>query len=407
MSTITDDRRAKRNVVVLFSAHAILGAQMPINIIMGGLAGFELADNKAFATLPVSVLLLVSMLSTAPASLFMGRFGRRLGFLLGTTAGAIGGALSATALLLGRFELLLLGMAFTGMYLSTQGYFRFAAADTASEKFGPKAISWVLAGGLVAAFIGPEVVRSTADYFDPVPYAGAYTSVAILNLVGSLCFFFLDIPRQPRRNAGKSSGRPLGEIFSQPKTIVAVTCAMVSYALMTLVMTSTSLAMHGEGFTTNHAADVVRWHVVAMFLPSFFTGSVILRFGHLPVMTLGLVLLAAAGTIALSGVELGHFYVALIALGLGWNFGFIGATSLLGTTHTTEERPKVQGLNDFLIFGLVTIASFCSGALLHGYGWASVQLAMIPVLALAATAVLWLAVIGRRGYAHQRPLSGN
>jgi MFS family permease len=391
MTEATDDRRARRNVVVLFFAHAILGSQMPINIIMGGLAGFELADNKALSTLPISVMLLVSMLSTAPASLFMGRFGRRLGFQLGTMAGALGGAISATALLLGRFDLLLLGTAFTGMYQSTQGYFRFAAADTASEKFGPKAISWVLAGGLLAAFLGPEVVRATADYFDPVPYAGAYASVVVVNIAGSLCFLFLDIPTPLQHQSTTASGRPLGEIFRQPRTLVAVTCAMVAYALMTLVMTSTSLAMHGNGFSTDNAADVVRWHVIAMFLPSFFTGSVILRVGHLPVISLGLILLGTAGIIALSGVELGNFYLALIALGLGWNFSFIGATSLLGTTHTAAERSKVQGLNDFLIFGLVTIASFCSGALLYAFGWAAVQLAMIPALVLAAAAVLWLA----------------
>ena len=218
----------------------------------------------------------------------------------------------------------------------------------------------------------------------------------VLNITGSLCFFFLDIPTPQRRTAETSSARPLGVIFRQPKTLVAITCAMVTYSLMSLVMTSTSLAMHGTGFTTNHAADVVRWHVVAMFLPSFFTGSLILRFGHLSVMTFGLILLGVSGMIAFSGTGLVHFYLALIALGLGWNFGFIGATSLLGTTHTQEERSKVQGLNDFLVFGLVTVASFSSGALLYGYGWATVQLAMVPVLALAFTALLWLTVSSRR-----------
>ena len=194
MTNYTEDGRAKRNVLVLFSAHAILGSQIPVNIIMGGLAGFELAENKALSTLPISLMMLVSTLSTAPVSLFMGRFGRRIGFLFGTVTGALGGMISAAALMQGRFELLILGTAFTGIYHSTQGYFRFAAVDTASEKFGPKAISWVLAGGLVAAVLGPEIVRSTADYFSPIPYAGAYATVVVLNITGSLCFFFLDIP---------------------------------------------------------------------------------------------------------------------------------------------------------------------------------------------------------------------
>ncbi|MEE8249816.1 MAG: MFS transporter [Gammaproteobacteria bacterium] len=387
-----DDRRAKHNVAVLFFAQAVLGSQLPINIILGGLAGFTLAENKALATLPISVMVLVSMFTAAPASLFMGRFGRRLGFLAGAAAGVLGGMLSALALLLGRFDLLLLGGAFTGIYQSTHGFFRFAAADTASEAFRPKAISWVLAGGLLAALIAPEVIRATSGYFSPIPFAGAYAAVIGINLVGGLGMLFLDIPTPPRRATGAPSGRALAVIFSQPKTLVAVICAMVSYALMVLVMTATSLAMDGHGFSTGHAADVVRWHLVAMFGPSFFTGSVISRFGHLRVITLGLVLLGVAGAIAVGGVGLENFYLALIALGLGWNFGFIGATSLLGTTHTSEEQAKVQGLNDFLVFGLVTVASFCSGALLHTYGWTTVQLAMVPALAVAGAAVLWLAI---------------
>jgi MFS family permease len=336
-------------------------------------------------------MVLVSMFSAAPMSLFMGRFGRQLGFWVGATAGALGGAISAFSLLLESFELLLFGAAFTGIYQATHGFFRFAAADTASEAFKPKAISWVLAGGLLGALIGPEVVRVTADYFAPIPFAGAYASVVAINLAGAIGILFLDIPKPPRRAKGASSGRLLGEIFRQPETLVAVVCAMVSFALMTLVMTSTSLAMGGQGFSTAHAADVVRWHVVAMFGPSFFTGSIISRFGHLPVIGVGLLLLGIAGVTAVSGVELENFYLALISLGLGWNFSFIGATSLLGTTHTAVEQAKVQGLNDFLVFGLVTVASFSSGALLYAYGWSAVQFAMIPALALAGLAVFWLA----------------
>ncbi len=394
-SIAAGSRRAKRNVAVLFFAQAVLGSQLSINIILAGLAGFMLAENKALATLPISLTVLVSMFTAAPASLLMGRFGRRLGFLAGALAGAVGGAFCALALLLGRFELLLLGAAFTGIYQATHGFFRFAAADTASEAFRPKAISWVLAGGLLAALIAPEVIRATSGYFAPIPFAGAYAAVVTINIVGGLGILFLDIPTPPRRVTGVPSGRALGVIFSQPKTVVAVTCAMVSYALMVLVMTATSLAMDGQGFSTARAADVVRWHVVAMFGPSFFTGSVILRFGHLRVITLGLFLLGVAGLIAIDGVGLENFYLALIALGLGWNFSFIGATSLLGTTHTPEEQAKVQGLNDFLIFGLVTVASFSSGALLYAYGWTAVQLAMVPALAIAGMAVIWLAMSTR------------
>ncbi len=391
-----DDRRAKRNVAVLFFAQAILGAQLPVNMILGGLAGALLADNRALATLPISIMVLTSMLTALPASHFMGRFGRKAGFLLGTAAGAVGGALGARALAIGSFELLLLGAAFTGIYQSTQGFFRFAAADTASPAFKPKAISWVLAGGLLSALIGPEIVRTMSDYFSPIPYAGAYATVIFVNLIGAVVVLLLDIPTPPRRAKGAGSGRPMLDILRQPRTVVAILCAMISYAMMTLVMTSTPLAMVGHGFTSNHAADVVRWHVLAMFAPSFFTGSVIARFGHVPVIAIGLVMLGVCSAIARSGVEIHSFYLALIALGLGWNFGFIGGTSLLATTHTLEEQAKIQGLNDFLVLGLVTVASFGSGALLTLYGWEMVQLAMAPALMVAGGALFWLTLAERR-----------
>jgi len=387
-----DDRRAKRNVAVLFFCQAVLGAQMPVNIILGGLSGALLADNRAWATLPISVMVLVSMFTAIPASQFMGRYGRKAGFVIGTVAGGIGATLAARALLTDSFALLLGGAAFTGIYQSTQGFFRFAAADTASPEFKPKAISWVLAGGLLSALIGPEIVRTMGDYFSPVPYAGAYASVVLVNVIGALALQFLDIPRPPRRAHGSPLGRPMIAILQQPRTVVAILCAMVSYAMMTLVMTSTPLAMVGHGFTSNHAADVVRWHVLAMFAPSFFTGSLIARWGHVRVITLGLAMLGICSAIALSGTELHQFYLALVALGLGWNFGFIGGTSLLATTHTAEEQAKVQGLNDFLVLGLVTVASVSSGALLTLYGWATVQIAMAPALAVAAAALVWLTV---------------
>jgi MFS family permease len=385
-----DDARARRNVAVLFFCQAVLGAQLPINIILGGLAGATLADNRALATLPISVMVLMSMLTAVPASHFMGRFGRRAGFLVGAAAGAVGGALAMTALLTDRFGLLLVASAFTGIYQSTQGFFRFAAADTASPQFKPKAISWVLAGGLLSAVIGPEIVRVMADLFAPVPYAGAYSAVIALNAIGAASLVLLDIPRPEHLPGSAPGGRPLAEILRQPRTIVAILCAMVSYAMMTLVMTSTPLAMIGHGFTTDHAADVVRWHVIAMFGPSFFTGSLIARFGHVRIIALGLLMLGLCSVIALSGTALDHFYLALIALGLGWNFGFIGGTSLLATSHTSVEQAKVQGINDFLVLGLVTVASVSSGALLNLSGWASVQYAMAPALIIAATALIWL-----------------
>jgi MFS family permease len=391
---LKDDQLARRNVGILAFAQAVLGSQLAIQIILGGLAGAYLAHDPSLATLPISVAVLSSMFAAPAASLFMGRFGRRAGFLLGAAFGAVAGALSAWALLIGSFELLLAGAACFGVYQAFQGFYRFAAADTASDQFKPKAISWVLAGGLAAAFIGPEVVQLSRDMLAPIPFAGAYMMVVVINVVGAIGLLFLRIPLPQSTVETGDTGRPLGEIFRQPTVIVAVLCAMVSYALMSLVMTSTPLAMHHHGLSTDD--DVVRLHVLAMFAPSFFTGSLIGRFGHGKVIGVGLALLGACGVIAVAGVELVNFYWGLFALGIGWNFGFIGATSLLATAHTSEERAKVQGLNDFLVFGLVAFASFSSGALLHFYGWPAVQFAMIPALTVAAVSLAWLAFTGNK-----------
>jgi MFS family permease len=391
------DRRAKHNVAVLAFANAVLGSQLAMNVIVAGLAGARLAADPALATLPLSILVLGSLLATPVVSLFMGRYGRRAGFLVGALAGGSGAAVSARALFAGSFELFLLGAALLGIYQATQGFLRFAAADTGSESFKPKAISWVFAGGLMSALIGPEIVRLTSTWFPEAPYAGAYLVAIGVNVVGALGLLRLDIPRPARAAGTVDGGRPLAVIVRQPAFIVAALAGMVGFASMSLVMTSTPLAMVEHGFMAHHAADVVRWHILAMFAPSFFTGAVIVRFGRLPVIAVGLLLLGACGAIAASGVELHHFYLALVALGIGWNFSFIGATALLGTTHTPAERAKVQGLNDFLVMGLVAAGSFGSGALLDAFGWTAVQYAMAPALVAALLGLAWLGLARARG----------
>jgi MFS family permease len=389
------DSRAKRNVAVLVFAHAILGSQLAINIIVAGLAGALLADDPALATLPISIVVVGSLLTTPAMSWFMGRYGRRAGFWIGALAGGAGSALCAQALYAGSFALFLAGSVLLGVYQAAQGYLRFAATDTGSEAFKPKAISWVLAGGLLSALLGPEILRVTAGAVT-VPYAGAYLAMIGLNVIGALGLAFLDIPLPPRAAVAADTGRSLADIARQPAFVVAVLSGMVGFASMSLVMTSTPLAMVGHGFTPDHAADVVRWHIVAMFAPSFVTGSVIVRFGRLPVIAVGLLLLGVCGAIALAGVDLHHFYLALVALGIGWNFSFIGATSLLGTTHTRAEQAKAQGLNDFLVLGFVAFGSFGSGALLDAFGWNAVQYAMAPALVVALAGVAWLGIAGRR-----------
>ncbi|MEM7733148.1 MAG: MFS transporter [Pseudomonadota bacterium] len=389
------DARSRRNVWVLVLAQAFLGSQMAMIFVVGGLAGQSLATNVCFATLPISLIVIGSMLSANPLSAIMQRFGRRAGFLVGALAGALGAAVGAYGLYVASFPIYLLGSLITGVYMSAQGFYRFAAADTASEAFRPKAISYVMAGGLASAVIGPQLVKVTADSM-VIPFLGTYYAVIALNLLGALLFFFLDIPKPPAPREDAPKGRSRMELLRTPRIAVAVICATVSYALMNLVMTSTPLAVVGCGFTTGNAADVVTGHVLAMFAPSFFTGHLIARFGVERIVAAGLVILAAAGAVALSGVALENFFVALILLGLGWNFGFIGATTMLASAHTVEERGRMQGLNDFIVFGGVTVASLASGGLMNCSGgdavtgWTSVNLAMAPFLALAGGALLWL-----------------
>ncbi len=390
------DGPARRNVWVLVAAQAILGAQMPMIFTVAGLAGKQLAPNACLATLSISVMVIGSMLSANPLSALMARFGRRTGFIVGALGGALGGAVAAYGLSIASFPLFLVGAFLSGVYQSSQGFFRFAAADSASDAFRPKAISWVMAGGLLSAVVGPELVKVTAKSF-AVPFMGTYMAVIGLNAVGVFLFAGLKIPK-PIQHKGPAGGRSRMEMLRSPRILVAVIVGTVSYALMNLVMTSSPLAVVGCGFHTADAANVVTGHVLAMFIPSFFTGHLIARIGVERVMAIGLVILAGAGIVAMAGVQLENFYLALILLGIGWNFGFIGATAMLTGAHSAEERGRMQGLNDFLVFGGVTLASFSSGGLMNcsggsvQAGWQAVNLAMLPFLVLAGGALIWLAL---------------
>ena len=388
-------RRERRNVAVLVAAQAGLGAQMPMIFIIGGLAGQMLAPSVCLATLPISLIVLGSMLTATPLSSFMQRFGRRAGFFAGAMGGAAGGAVGAAGLVAASFWLFCLGALLTGIYMSAQNFYRFAAADTASDSFRPKAISYVLAGGLVSAIVGPQLVKLTADAMI-VTFLGSYLAVIALNLAGSTLFLMLDIPRPPAPGREAAPGRSRLVLLREPRVAVAVICAAVSYALMNLVMTSTPLAVVGCGLGRDNAADIVSAHVIGMFLPSFFTGHLIARFGSERIIAIGLGILAVAGVIALMGVELANFYAALILLGVGWNFGFIGASSMLAGAHRPEERGRVQGMNDMIVFGTVTLASLASGGLMNcsggsaQAGWVAVNVAMIPLITLAGAALIWL-----------------
>jgi MFS family permease len=400
---IADDSRARRNVIVLVMAQALLGAQLPMMFVVGGLAGQSLASNVCFATLPITMIIIGSMLSATPMSALMQKYGRRAGFFVGATGGALGGAVGAYGLYAASFPMFLLGSFLTGIYMSAHGFYRFAAADTASDAFRPKAISYVMAGGLVSAIIGPQLVKVTSESMI-VPFMGTYLAVIGVNVFGSLLFTFLDIPKPPVPEVDAPRGRTRVDLLKTPRIAVAVICAMVSYALMNLVMTSTPLAVVGCGFTQGNAADIVTMHVLAMYVPSFFTGHLIARFGVERIMAAGIAILALAGGVAMQGVELENFFVALVLLGLGWNFGFIGATSMLAGAHEPHERGRMQGLNDLLVFGGVTMASLASGGLMNcsggnaQTGWMAVNIAMVPFLVLAGGALIWLMMRPREAY---------
>lgn len=389
------DAIARKNVAVLVAAQAIMGGQIPMIFTFGGLAGQSLASNACFATLPISMIVLGSMLTATPLSAFMQQYGRRAGFALGALGGAVGAAISAYGLLQANFALLCFGSLFTGMYMSAQGFFRFAAADRASDAFRPKAISYVMAGGLMSAVIGPQLGAATVDAL-VVPFLGVYLAIVALNLGGMGLFWFLDIPKPDKTAFAGMVSRSRWELMKTPRVATAVIVATVTYALMNLVMTSTPLAVVGCGFAKSDASQVVTAHVLAMYAPSFITGAVIARFGVERVMTLGLFILTAAAAVAVAGIDLMNFYAALILLGVGWNFGFIGATTMLTSAVAPSERGRMQGLNDLIVFGGVTFASLSSGGLMNcsgtsvQAGWQAVNIAMLPFLVLAGGVLIWL-----------------
>ena len=409
---LTDDRRAKRNVIVLVLAQAILGAQMPMIFVVAGLAGKQLASNICWATLPITIIILGSVTTASWLSPLMQSRGRRFGFYIGAIGGAFGAAIAAYGLYIGSFTVLLIGSYFTGIYMSAQGFYRFAATDTASDSFKPKAISYVMAGGLISAILGPQLNKLVDGNF-VVPFLGTYLAIVVLNLVGMFLFLALDLPKGSRSEP-KLDNPPIArtrrQLLKDPNIVVAMIVGLVSYSLMNLVMTSTPLAVVGCGYALDQANDIVSAHVLAMFAPSFFMGHLIVRFGVRTIMATGLFILTAAGLAALAGENLADanqpslisFYAAVILLGLGWNFGFIGATTLLTSSHAPHERGVVQGLNDMVVFGSVMLASLASGGLMNCSGgspiegWTAVNFAMAPFLVLAGGALVWLSLQSRR-----------
>jgi MFS family permease len=321
-------------------------------------------------------------LGTIPAALVMRQFGRRAGYVLGALMGVAAGCIAAFAIVYGTFVLFCFGTSLAGFYWSYVQSYRFAAADSASPSFKARAISWVMAGGLVGGILGPQTVIWTRDLIDGAMFAGAFLGQAALALLSIVVVAFLRSVPAPA--AAKTPGRPLAEIIRQPRFVVAAFAGLVSYGLMTFVMTAAPVAIVGCGYPVSIAALGIQWHILAMYGPSFGTGRLIERFGVENVTISGLVLMAAAAAVALSGLSVIHFWLALVLLGVGWNLGFIGATTMVTDSCRSEERAKVQALNDFLVFGCVAIASFSSGGLLNAGGWDAVNWLVFPPVALAS-----------------------
>jgi MFS family permease len=379
---------AKKNVAVLATCQALLFTNNSTAIALNGLAGYALAANKALATLPVTAWVIGGALSTLPASLLMKRIGRRAGFTVGALTGMVGAGICCFALSLGNFWLFCFGTMVFGVYNAVAQYYRFAAADVASADFKAKAISLVLAGGLVGGIVGPETSKLTVDLL-ATPFLGAYLSLIGFLVLVVLVVQLLDIP-VPAAAAHEEPTRPLAQIMVQPAFVVAVLAAAIAYGVMNLLMTATPLAMGICGHPYSAAATVIGWHVIGMFGPSFFTGSLIKRFGVLQVMAAGTLLLYAVVAIALSGISVPHFWFALVLLGVGWNFLYISGTTLITEACTPAERAKTQGANDLIIFVVMASSSFSSGLLLEKSGWQMLNYLALPFVTAAAVAVLWL-----------------
>src|SRR3954463_12654552 len=390
---IAADARVRANVVRLAAAQALTGANSAVIFATGAIVGATLAPDVSFATVPISMYVLGLAAGTLPTGAISRRFGRRMAFIVGTGLGALTGLLGCFAILHASFPLFCLATFLGGLYGAVAQSYRFAAADGASAAYRPKAVSWVMAGGVFAGVLGPQLVQWTMDIWPPYLFAFSFVMQAGVALVAMAVLSGVDAPKPAPGDL--TGGRPLLTIARQPRFIAAAICGVVSYPMMNLVMTSAPLAMKMCGLTVSDSNFGIQWHIVAMYAPSFFTGSLIARFGAPKVVAAGLLLEAAAATIGLSGITALHFWATLIVLGIGWNFSFIGASALVLETHRPQERNKLQAFNDFLVFGTMALGSFASGQLLANFGWSAVNIVVFPPV-LLGLAVLTFASFAKR-----------
>ncbi|MDJ0612174.1 MAG: MFS transporter [Rhizobiaceae bacterium] len=385
---------ARKNVLLYLMCQALGAASAPINIALGGLVGHNLlGEDKSLATLPITAYNIGVAIGAIIANAIMRQIGRKLGFMTGCAIGLAGTIFTGLAITAESFWLFCSALCVNGMSSGFVQQYRFAAADRGTADYKPKAISTILLGGVAAAIIGPQLVIYATDLAAPVPFAGAFYAASILFVLSFFALTFLNpsnLQMKPQEVETTKSSRSLAEIASQPKFAIAVLCGTATYALMAFVMTAAPLAMVGHGHSHDHSTLGIQWHVMAMFAPSIFTGSLISRFGKETIVATGLLILVVCGFVALAGYDLMHFWGSLILLGIGWNFGFIGATAMVTETYEPHEKNKAQGLNDFILFGSVAVASFMSGLTLNAYGWELVNWIIFPVVAMCFVGLGWL-----------------
>lgn len=387
---IETGREARRTALILAASQAIIGSAAPIAISMGALAGqYLLGADKSLATAPITGFNIGVALGALPAAAIIRQLGQRGGFMTGTVVTALGGLIATLALFHGSFWLFAFALLVIGIGGAFVQQFRFAAADNAPPQFKARAISFVLAGGIITAILGPQIVIFTRELFAPVMFAGSFASILPLAAVGAIILSFLRLPAKAASKVDVSVGdaRPLSEIVTKPRFVAALFCAVGSYALMSFVMTGAPLAMVGCGLSEDDATLGISWHVMAMFAPSFFTGSLIHRFGAERIVAIGLILLIGCAAVALSGLALWQFWTSLILLGLGWNFSFIGATAMVAASYRPSEKGKVQGFHDFVLFGSVACASLLSGMVYNAWGWEMLNWMIFPVTVLCFMAL--------------------
>ena len=378
-----------KNIFLLVACQSLMVTNNALLLTASALVGMILADNVSLATLPLALQFLATMLASIPASLIMQRFGRRFGFMLGSIIGLSGAIIATNAIFQTDFWTFCLGTMLIGLFNGFGNYYRFAAVEVVSENLKSRAISYVMAGGIVAAIFGPNIASWTHDSITGVEFAGSYIVICSLYILSFIILSFVQIPRiRAQKQSGKEA-RPLAVVLRQPAYIVALISGMFAYAVMSLVMTATPLSM-SHHHNLSDTAFVIQWHVLGMFAPSFFTGKLISRYGIINIMLTGVALLMLAVAVNLLGVSLWHYWFALFALGIGWNFLFIGATDLLTYTYNESEKAKAQALNDFSVFGTVALAALSAGYLQHNFGWQIVNLGVIPLIVSILIVLLWI-----------------